>query len=291
MMKRIAFIGTGIMGLPMALNLQKAGYQIVLSSQYRDPPDELRYAGAEISNTPADATRHADAIVLMLPDTPQVESVLFGENGVFEAIRSGQYVIDMSSISPSATKLFAKRIREQGAEYLDAPVSGGEAGAHAASLSVMVGGTEAAFSRCRPLFEAIGKNITHVGEVGAGQTAKVANQIIVAMNIQAVAEALMFATRNDVDPGRVRDALMGGFASSRVLEVHGERMIKGNFEPGFRMRLHSKDLKLALQGAQDLSISLPGTSLAHQLMGACLDMGGSEWDHSALIKVLGSRNS
>jgi 2-hydroxy-3-oxopropionate reductase len=222
----------------------------------------------------------------MLPDTPDVERVLFGEHGVAAGLKPGSLVVDMSSISPMATKDYAARIQALGSDYLDAPVSGGEVGAKAASLTIMVGGSEAAFARAEPLLKLMGKNITHVGGSGDGQTTKVANQIIVALNIAAVAEALVFAAKAGADPAKVRQALMGGFASSRILEVHGERMIKRTFNPGFRIGLHQKDLNLALQGAKALGVALPGTANAAQLMQVCAANGLAEADHSALVKAL-----
>jgi 2-hydroxy-3-oxopropionate reductase len=221
-----------------------------------------------------------------VPDTPQVEEVLFGENGVASGLSKGKLVIDMSSISPIATKKFAQKINELGCDYLDAPVSGGEVGAKAASLTIMVGGEDKAFERARPIFEKMGKNITLVGPNSVGQTTKVANQIVVALTIEAVAEALVFASKAGADPAKVRQALMGGLASSRILEVHGERMIKRTFEPGFRIELHQKDLNLALQGARALNVSLPNTATALELFNSCAAHGGAGWDHSALVRAL-----
>ncbi len=285
-MAKIGFIGTGIMGLPMAQNLQKAGHDIFLSEHHDKAPAALLEGGAVALANPKEVAQEAEFIIIMVPDTPQVEDVLFRENGVAEGVGQNKIVIDMSSISPSATKQFAEKIKASGAEYLDAPVSGGEVGAKAGSLSIMVGGSEAAFERALPLFQAMGKNITRVGENGDGQTAKVANQIIVALNIQAVAEALLFAAKNGADPAKVREALMGGFAGSKILEVHGERMIKGTFDPGFRISLHQKDLNLALAGARELGLNLPNTANAQQVFSTCAAIGGSGWDHSALIKGL-----
>ncbi len=222
----------------------------------------------------------------MVPDTPDVEAVLFAEKGIASGLKAGKTVIDMSSISPIATKQFAQRIGVLGCDYLDAPVSGGEVGAKNATLSIMVGGPQAAFDRVKPLFELMGRNITRVGEVGDGQTAKVANQIIVALNIEAVAEALLFAARAGADPAKVREALMGGFASSKILEVHGERMIKRTFDPGFRIGLHQKDLNLALSTARALGVSLPNTATAQELFNACVAHGGEAWDHSAMVRAL-----
>ncbi|MCQ2047678.1 2-hydroxy-3-oxopropionate reductase [Stutzerimonas stutzeri] len=285
-MAKIGFIGTGIMGKPMASNLQNAGHQIFLSEHHDKAPADLVQAGAIALATPQEVAQEAEFIIVMVPDTPQVEDVLFRDQGIAAGVGPGKVVIDMSSISPSATKQFAEKIKASGAEYLDAPVSGGEVGAKAGSLSIMAGGSEAAFERALPLFQAMGKNITRVGENGDGQTAKVANQIIVALNIQAVAEALLFAAKNGADPAKVREALMGGFAGSKILEVHGERMIKGTFDPGFRISLHQKDLNLALAGARELGLNLPNTANAQQVFSTCAAIGGSGWDHSALIKGL-----
>jgi 2-hydroxy-3-oxopropionate reductase len=230
--------------------------------------------------------QNADVVFVMVPDTPDVEAVLFGKDGVAEGLSKGKTVVDMSSISPTATKVFAQKINALGCDYLDAPVSGGEVGAKNAALTIMVGGTEAAFARIKPLFELMGKNITLVGGNGDGQTCKVANQIIVALNIAAVGEALVFASKAGADPAKVRQALMGGFASSRILEVHGERMIKRTFNPGFRIKLHQKDLSLALQGARELGVALPQTASAAQLMQACAANGLADMDHSALVRAL-----
>ena len=285
-MAKIGFIGTGIMGLPMAQNLLKAGHSLFLSEHHDRAPAALIEAGAVALASPKEVALEAEFIIIMVPDTPQVEDVLFRENGIAEGVGPNKLVIDMSSISPSATKQFAERIDATGARYLDALVSGGEVGAKAATLSIMVGGSEDSFARALPLFQAMGKNITLVGGNGDGQTAKVANQIIVALNIQAVGEALLFAAKNGADPARVREALMGGFAGSKILEVHGERMIKGTFDPGFRISLHQKDLNLALAGARELGLNLPNTANAQQVFSTCAAIGGSGWDHSALIKGL-----
>ena len=285
-MAKIGFIGTGIMGKPMAQNLQKAGHTLFFSEHFeKTPADLLGEHGIGLAN-PREVAQEAEFIIIMVPDTPQVEDVLFRKDGVAEGACAGKVVIDMSSISPTATKVFAEKIKATGAAYLDAPVSGGEVGAKAATLSIMIGGCEQAFERALPLFQAMGKNITRVGGNGDGQTAKVANQIIVALNIQAVAEALLFAAKNGADPAKVREALMGGFAGSKILEVHGERMIKGTFDPGFRISLHQKDLNLALNGARELGLNLPNTANAQQVFSTCAAIGGSNWDHSALIKGL-----
>ncbi|MCW8333640.1 2-hydroxy-3-oxopropionate reductase [Vibrio sp. SCSIO 43135] len=290
---KIAFIGTGIMGKPMAANLQKAGHQLVFTDHFNPPPADLVAAGAIVTHSPKEATELADVTILMVPNTPQVEDVLFGENGVEQGLGSNpasKLIIDMSSISPIATKAIAARVKESGAQYLDAPVSGGEVGAVNATLSIMVGGDQAAFDQARPLFEVMGKNITLVGESGAGQTCKVANQIIVALNIEAVSEALVFASKAGADPARVRQALLGGFASSKILEVHGERMVEGTFDPGFKIALHQKDLNLALTGAEQLEVALPNTANAQELFEDCAAMGGENWDHSALIKAIEKRS-
>lgn len=285
-MAKIGFIGTGIMGKPMAENLQKAGHQLFLSTHHDPAPADLVAAGAIALANPKEVAQEAEFIIVMVPDTPHVEDVLFRSAGIAEGVGPNKVVIDMSSISPSATKIFADKIKATGAAYLDAPVSGGEVGAKAATLSIMIGGCEKTFERVLPLFQAMGKNITRVGGNGDGQTAKVANQIIVALNIQAVAEALLFAAKNGADPAKVREALMGGFAGSKILEVHGERMIKGTFDPGFRISLHQKDLNLALAGARELGLNLPNTANAQQVFSTCTAIGGSNWDHSALIKGL-----
>jgi 2-hydroxy-3-oxopropionate reductase len=285
-MAKIGFIGTGIMGKPMAQNLQNAGHTLFLSEHHSRAPAGLLGDNGIALASPREVAQEAEFIILMLPDTPQVEDVLFRADGVAQGLGAGKVVIDMSSISPTATKYFAERVEATGARYLDAPVSGGEVGARAATLSIMVGGDEATFQRALPLLQAMGKNITLVGGNGDGQTAKVANQIIVALNIQAVAEALLFAARNGADPAKVREALMGGFAGSKILEVHGERMIEGTFDPGFRITLHQKDLNLALAGARELGLNLPNTANAQQVFSTCAALGGSGWDHSALIKGL-----
>lgn len=280
---KLGFIGLGIMGAPMAQHLLAAGHEMFVRTRSK-VPEGLQ--GATVCATNADVARAADIIFLMLPDTPDVQTVLFGKNGVSEGLSAGKVVVDMSSISPIDTKAFAQQVNAKGAEYLDAPVSGGEVGAKAASLTIMVGGTDATFARVKPLFELMGKNITHVGGNGDGQTTKVANQIIVALNIAAVGEALLFASKAGADPAKVRAALMGGFASSRILEVHGERMIKRTFNPGFRIALHQKDLGLALSGAKAMGVALPQTASAAQLMQVCAAQGWDQLDHSALVKSL-----
>ncbi len=284
-MSKVGFIGLGIMGTPMAGRLIAAGHELSLFSLPSVPPS-LVDAGGIACASGREVAQRADIIITMVPDTPHVAAALFGDDGVAAGLTPGKIVVDMSSISPIETKVFAKRINELGCEYLDAPVSGGEVGAKAGTLSIMVGGPQAAFERVKPLFERMGKNITLVGGNGDGQTTKVANQIIVALNIEAVGEALLFAAKAGADPAKVRQALMGGFASSRILEVHGERMINRTFEPGFRIELHQKDLNLALANARQLGMSLPNTATAQELFNACAAHGGAGWDHSALVRAL-----
>ena len=285
-MAKIGFIGLGIMGAPMARNLQAGGHALFVYKRNGAPPTKLADGGATSCSSPKEVAQQADIVITMLPDTPDVEAVLFGTDGIAHGLSKGKTVIDMSSIAPLQTKAFAEKIAALGCDYLDAPVSGGEVGAKAASLTIMVGGSDAAFARVKPLFELMGKNITLVGDVGAGQTCKVANQIIVALTIEAVGEALLFASKAGADPARVREALMGGFASSRILEVHGERMIKRTFNPGFRIELHRKDLGLALEGAKALGVPLPNTATCQQLFTLCSAHDAGQLDHSALVKAL-----
>jgi 2-hydroxy-3-oxopropionate reductase len=282
---KAGFVGLGIMGRPMAGQLIKGGHEVFLHSR-SGVPGELLEAGGNACDSPRAVAEQAEVVVTMLPDTPDVERVLFGEGGVAEGLSAGKTVVDMSSISPQATKDFARRINELGCDYVDAPVSGGEVGAKAGTLTIMCGGPDAAFARVKPLFELMGKNITLVGGVGDGQTTKVANQIIVAVTIEAVAEALVFASKNGADPAKVREALMGGFANSRILEVHGDRMVKRTFAPGFRIELHQKDLGLALDGGRALGIHLPATAAAAQVMNGAVGLGGRAWDHSGMVKVI-----
>jgi 2-hydroxy-3-oxopropionate reductase len=284
-MSKVGFIGLGIMGGPMAGQLIKGGHEVYLYSR-SGVPDALVEAGGTACASSRDVAERADVIITMVPDTPHVASVLFDADGVAAGLAPGKVVVDMSSISPVETKAFAERIKALGCEYVDAPVSGGEVGAKAATLTIMAGGSEAAFARVKPLFELMGKNITLVGDNGAGQTCKVANQIIVALNIEAVGEALLFASRMGADPAKVRQALMGGFASSRILEVHGERMVKRTFDPGFRIELHQKDLNLALASARAVGVALPNTATAQELFNSCAAHGGSGWDHSAMVRAL-----
>ena len=284
-MSNIGFIGLGIMGKPMAAHLIAGGHKLFLRDSHGTPPAIIEQGGVACKNG-REVAEQADVIITMVPDTHNVEAALFGDLGVAQGLSKGKIVVDMSSIAPLATKAFAKRINELGCDYLDAPVSGGEVGAKAASLTIMVGGPQSAFDQVKPLFDLMGKNITLVGGNGDGQTTKVANQIIVALTIEAVGEALLFASKAGADPVRVRQALMGGFAASRILEVHGERMVKRNFDPGFRIELHQKDLNLALQGAKALGISLPNTATAQELFNSCAAHGGKAWDHSAMVRAL-----
>ncbi len=284
-MANIGFIGLGIMGAPMAGHLLKGGHT-VYTFTHGDTPKTLIEAGARACASGAEVARNADIIITMVPDTPHVEDALFNPNGVAAGLSKGKIVVDMSSISPVATKDFAKRINALGCDYLDAPVSGGEVGAKAASLTIMVGGSQETFDKVKPLFELMGKNITLVGGNGDGQITKVANQIIVALNIEAVGEALLLAAKAGADPARVRQALMGGFANSRILEVHGERMVKRTFDPGFRIELHQKDLNLALTTARQLGVSLPNTATAQELFNSCAAHGGASQDHSAMVRAL-----
>ncbi len=282
---KVGFVGLGIMGKPMAGHLAAGGHTLYLHNR-GNVPSELTAAGAIACASGKEVAAASDVVITMVPDTPDVAAALFGPDGIAEGLSPGKTVVDMSSISPTETKKFAARIGELGCDYFDAPVSGGEVGAKAASLTIMVGGPEASFARIKPLLELMGKNITLIGGPGDGQTTKVANQIIVALTIEAVGEALLFASKAGADPVKVRSALMGGFASSRILEVHGERMIARNFEPGFRIALHQKDLSLALAGARELGLSLPNTATCQELFNACAAHGGSAWDHSAMVRAL-----
>ena len=283
---KIGFIGLGIMGAPMAGHLLAGGHTVISAVHNTQPSKDLVDAGLKVVDNFSKVAEETEIIIIMVPDTPQVEEVIFSENGVAAGLSAGKLVIDMSSISPIETKIFARKINEKGCGYLDAPVSGGEVGAKAASLTIMVGGSEEDFNLAIPVFELMGSNITLVGQNGVGQTTKVANQIVVALTIEAVGEALVFASKAGADPSKVRQALMGGLAQSRILEVHGERMIKRTFDPGFRIELHQKDLNLALQGAKSLGVSLPNTSSTQELFNACTAHGDSGLDHSGLVKAL-----
>ena len=283
---KIGFIGLGIMGAPMAGHLLAGGHTVISAVHNTQPSKDLVDAGLKVVDNFSKVAEETEIIIIMVPDTPQVEEVIFGENGVSAGLSAGKLVIDMSSISPIDTKIFAQKINEKGCGYLDAPVSGGEVGAKAASLTIMVGGSEEDFNLAIPIFELMGSNITLVGQNGVGQTTKVANQIVVALTIEAVGEALVFASKAGADPSKVRQALMGGLAQSRILEVHGERMIKRTFDPGFRIELHQKDLNLALQGAKSLGVSLPNTSSTQEIFNACTAHGDSGLDHSGLVTAL-----
>lgn len=285
-MAELGFIGLGIMGKPMASHLVKAGHKVHVCDIAEEPVQYLCSLGAGKCSCAREVAQKSEVIFIIVPDTPDVEAVLFGPEGVAEGLKPGQIVVDMSSISPLATKEFAKKLAAKGVEMLDAPVSGGQVGAENAMLSIMVGGKEEVFNQVKPFFELMGKNIVHVGGNGDGQTCKVANQIVVALTLEAVAEALLFASKAGADPMKVRQALLGGFAQSRILELHGERMIKRTFNPGFRVRLHQKDLNIALQSARSMGLSLPNTATAQELFNALAAQGGSELDHSSIVMVL-----
>jgi 2-hydroxy-3-oxopropionate reductase len=284
-MSKLGFVGLGIMGAPMAGHLLDGGHQVFAYGR-RGLPEDLLATGLVKCGSSKEVAEACEILFVMVPDTPDVGTVLFGEKGAAEGLSKGKTVVDMSSISPIETKQYAAKIEALGCDYLDAPVSGGQVGAKAATLSIMVGGKDEVFAKVRPLFELMGKNITLVGGVGAGQTAKVANQMIVAMTIEAVGEALLFASKAGADPARVRQALMGGFASSKILEVHGERMIKRTFNPGFRIALHQKDLNLALAAARQMNLSLPNTATCQELFNSCAAHDGGGWDHSGMVKAL-----
>ena len=285
-MAKLGFIGLGVMGRPMAGHLLTAGHTVHVYDLVSESVKELAAKGAVACSSSKEVAQKSDVIFIMVQDTPDVEAVLFGKDGVAEGVRSGSTVVDMSSISPIGTKEFAKKLGAMGVKMLDAPVSGGQVGAENATLSIMVGGQPEVFEQIKPYFEIMGKNIVHIGDNGAGQTCKVANQIVVALTIEAVGEALLFASKAGADPQKVREALLGGFAQSRILELHGERMIQHNFSPGFRIRLHQKDLNLALQVAQNLGLSLPNTSVAQELFNAVAAQGGIDLDHSAMVLAL-----
>ncbi len=283
---RVGFVGLGIMGKPMARNLVRAGYHVTVHNRSRPAVEELVAEGAADGGSPRGVAERSEVVITMLPDTPDVEQVVFGPQGLVEGLRPGSVVVDMSTISPVATRSMAARLRERGVEMLDAPVSGGQRGAEEGTLSIMVGGDPQTFERVRPLFGVLGKNVVHVGPVGAGQVCKACNQVVVALTLQAVAEALVLAQRNGVDPARVREALLGGFAASRILEVHGRRMLEDNYQPGFRARLHHKDLRIALETARSAGVPLLGTALVHELLGAMVARGWGDLDHSGLVRLV-----
>ncbi|MBM4448291.1 MAG: 2-hydroxy-3-oxopropionate reductase [Chloroflexi bacterium] len=285
-MANLGFIGVGIMGKPMASHLMDAGHKVHIYDVVAAPVKELAAKGAVACGTCKEVAEKADTVFMMVPDTPDVEAALFGKNGVSEGVKKGSIVVDMSSISPIATKEFAKKLAAKGVEMLDAPVSGGQVGAQNATLSIMVGGKAAIFNKVKPYFELMGKNIVHIGGNGDGQTCKVANQIVVGETIMAISEALLFASKAGADPSKVREALLGGFAQSRILDLHGKRIIERTFQPGFRIRHQQKDLNNALQGARSLGMSLPGCAIAQELFNVLAAQGDSDLDHSALVLAL-----
>jgi 2-hydroxy-3-oxopropionate reductase len=282
----IGFIGPGIMGGPMALNLMKGGHKLWVYARRPEATQALVKAGATYCATAMEVATHADVIFLIVSDTPDVESVIFGETGIAKQARSGSVIVDMSTISPTATKVFAERLAKQGVDMLDAPVSGGETGAINGTLSIMVGGKAKVFERVKPLFELMGKNIVHVGGNGAGQVAKACNQIVVAVTIEAVAEALTFARKNGADAAKVREALMGGFAGSKVMEVHGKRMLDNEFKPGFKVGLHQKDMRIVMETAHQLGVALPAAALVTQHLNALMGTGDKDLDSAAVVKVV-----
>jgi 2-hydroxy-3-oxopropionate reductase len=282
----IGFIGPGIMGGPMALNLMKGGHKLWVYARRPEAMQALVKAGATACATPMDVATHADVIFTIVSDTPDVESVIFGEQGIIKNARSGSVIVDMSTISPTATKVFAERLAKQGVDMLDAPVSGGETGAINGTLSIMVGGKAKVFELVKPLFECMGKNIVHIGDNGAGQVAKACNQIVVAVTIEAVAEALTFARKNGADPAKVREALMGGFAGSKIMEVHGKRMLDNDFKPGFKVGLHQKDMRIVMETAHQLGVALPAAALVTQHLNALMGTRGTDLDSAAVVKII-----
>jgi 2-hydroxy-3-oxopropionate reductase len=286
MIENIGFVGLGIMGLPMAGHLLKADYRVYGYDVVADRKEKLVAQGGIGVDSPREAAQAADVIITMLPDSPIVEAVVLGENGVAGAMKKGAILIDMSTTSITTTKKIASALEKVGVAMLDAPVSGGDVGAMEATLSIMVGGPEDAFRQALPVLQKMGLNITHVGGAGSGQVAKACNQVVVAMTIQAVGEALVFAKKNGADPAKIRDAMMGGFAQSRVLELHGRRMIERNFAPGGKVRLHRKDLDIVLEVARDAGVYMPGTALVSQIWNSLAAMGGLDWDHSAIVRAI-----
>jgi 2-hydroxy-3-oxopropionate reductase len=285
-MEKIGFIGLGTMGKLMALNLLKAKYKLIVNNRSQPAVKELSSAGADTATSAKDVALNSDVVITMLPDSPDVEKVVFGIDGLIEGIREGMLFIDMSTITPATARKIDEAFKSKGVEALDAPVSGGEVGAQQATLSIMVGGREKAFQRALPIFEVVGKNIVHIGPSGSGQVTKACNQIVVAQTIQAVAEAMTFAKKSGVDQSKVRDALLGGFAQSRILDLHGKRILERNFEPGFRVELHRKDLNIALQTAKEIALSLPATALIAENMNALIAQGDGKKDHSALTLLV-----
>ncbi len=286
MTDRIGFIGLGIMGRPMALNLKRAGFDLVVHARRVESMRPLAEAGALTSPSPAELARRTDVIFIMVSDTPDVEAVILGADGIIEGVREGAVVVDMSTISPSATRALAKRLREQGVEMLDAPVSGGEMGAVNGTLSIMVGGSETAFERVLPILDVMGGNIVRIGDNGAGQVCKSCNQILVGATIAGVAEALLLAQAAGVNPVKVREALLGGFANSRVLDIHGRRMIDEDFNPGFKARLHQKDLRIVVETARELGVALPSATMVAQYLNTLVEQGLGDLDSAAIYKVL-----
>jgi len=282
----VGFIGLGIMGKPMARNLLKAGYSLIIHNRSRAALDELSKEGAQVTETPKEVAQHTEVVITMLPDSPDVDLVYAGEHGIFAGLKSGTLLIDMSSISPVVARRLAAEAQKRGCEMLDAPVSGGEAGAIAASLSIMIGGKDRAIGRAMPIFEKLGKNIVHVGDAGAGQVTKAANQMVVGTTIAIVGEALVLAAKAGVDPAKVRQALLGGFAQSKILEAHGQKMLDRNFKPGFRIRLHEKDMKIALATGSEYGVPLLVTGVVGQMMTAMKGMGNGDLDHSGLVKFV-----
>lgn len=283
---QIGFIGLGIMGKPMAHNLLRAGFSLTVHNRGRGPVEELVREGAIDGKSPRGVAEQSGIIITMLPDSPDVQQVVMGQDGVVRSIRPEAVLVDMSTISPIVTQELAAAVEAQGAQMLDAPVSGGEKGAIEGTLSIMVGGREDVFQRVRPVFEALGKNIVHIGGHGTGQVTKACNQIVVALTIQAVSEAMVLAARAGTDPAKVRQALLAGFAQSRVLDVHGQRMLERNFTPGFRVRLHQKDLNIALATGEALGVPLPATAVVQEAFTALRGMGRSDYDHSSLVTLL-----
>ncbi len=286
MAMKLGFIGLGIMGRPMALNLRRAGHALWVHGRRPVTMEVLEEAGAQACHTVADVAVSAEIIFIMVSDTPDVENIVLGENGLIQRLRPGQAVVDMSTISPAATRRLAQELETRGVEMLDAPVSGGEIGAINATLSIMVGGEEKTYRRVKPLFDVLGKNVVHVGDHGAGQVAKACNQIVAALTIEAVGEALTFARRNGVDAARVREALLGGFAGSKILEIHGKRMLDNDFRPGFTVKLHQKDLRIVMEDAHRLGVGLPGTALVAQHLNALMGSGEGDLDSAAIVKVV-----
>ena len=286
MAEKVGFIGLGIMGKPMARNLMEAGYELTVHNRSPEKAEELGEEGAAVAGSPREVAEKSDVVITMLPDSPQVREVLSGEKGVFQGIKEGALLIDMSTISPVVTEELAAEAREKGASMLDAPVSGGDVGAIEGTLSIMVGGEEADFERARPLFEVMGKTVTHVGPTGAGQVTKAANQIVVALTIEAVSEALVLGSKGGVAPEKILDVLSGGLAGNKVMEVKREKFLSHNFEPGFRSELHHKDLGIALSAGREYGVVLPVTALVDQMLLAMRRKGWGGEDHSALLRVI-----